>query len=515
MVWLVLGCIGKDMGAFGEPPLKEAKTKEIEILYTAVTACEDPIEVSFVEQSSILNANSRIDTDGYHDDGPQMAVLDIDQDGYWDVLTCFPWEPLFSYELRADGSVFSDWVSDYCGPMAVTDINNDGYMDVLMASETYVGEKVIGLLPFMNKEGAFLEETTVQPFDGAHARNIRLGDFNKDGSNDALISRSGEGIASQDFIAWGKADGSFDYDRSALAAEHAQRRAFGAAVYDFDDNGWEDIVVANDMGMEYGGNVLWWNTGGQFEIADDSCGCMPVQSAMGMDLGDINKDGFVDIASSDIVQTILLQGVDGLNWVDVGQSVQINLMEDHEMGWGLRFVDIQNDGSQDIFLAQGDQTYEGLVPEYEGPMTVSVFGLVDNKFEEQAPEFGMTDEGSFRSVVPMHWNTDGVLDYWVSDVVSPPLLYVSQGCSENNWLYLEAPEGTQLSYMENGLLQRHRVHSSSSYGASIQPQIHLGFGARSTLENAQILIPGESEWRLLESPLSLPNRIHIRQDYER
>jgi hypothetical protein len=148
-------------------------------------------------------------------------------------------------------------------------------------------------------------------------------------------------------------------------------------------------------------------------------------------------------------------------------------------------------------------------------MTVSVLGMVDNKFEEQAPEFGMTDEGSFRSVVPMHWNTDGVLDYWVSDVVSPPLLYVSQGCSENNWLYLKAPEGTQLSYMENGLLQRHRVHSSSSYGASIQLQIHLGFGARSTLENAQILIPGESEWRPLESPLSLPNRIHIRQDYER
>ena len=511
MLWIILACVEDQEGSFALPPPPKEPSERYQIVATPVDTCASGQNISFTEQGGQLNFEVRLDPEVYHDDGPQAVALDIDSDGLTEVLTCFPWEPLFIYDPQPNGSANHDWVSDHCGSMAVVDLDQDGDNDVLMSAETNIfGENVIGLLPFWAHSGD-LREGALQPFDGGPARNLRLGYFNADSHLDAVILRSGQSdFDAQDFIAWGEGNGDFLFDYTALGAAKSQGKAFDGAVFDFDGNGWDDIMVVNDMGAMSGGNILWWNDAGSFQAASEDSGALVVQSAMGLDVSDFNGDGLLDMVSSDVTKTILLQGLGDGAWADVTQSLNANLMAGFEMGWGIRFVDMANDGQPEIVLAQGDHFYEGAVDvEYEGPMTPSVANWSGGRFEEIASELGFDGEGSFRSILPIHWNNDGILDYWISEVRESPLLYVSEGCTSNTYLHVQAPEGTHIRYQKGGSVYEHRISGASSYAASISPQLQLGFGSRQTLDAVALKFPRTSEWYALSDSLSLPHRIHV------
>ena len=337
MLWIILACVADHEGSFALPPPPKSAAERYDIVVTPVDECTSAEAISFTEQGAQLGFQVRMDPEIYHDDGPQVAALDIDADGLTEVLSCFLWESLFIYDPQPDGTVLQDWVSDYCGPMAVVDLDLDGDDDVLMSSETDIfGDNVIGLLPLWAERGQ-LNHGTLQVFDGGPARNLRLGYFNADSHLDAVVLRSGQSdFDAQDFMAWGEGDGQFAFDYTVLGTTHTQGKAFDGAVFDFDGNGWDDIMVVNDMGAVYGGNVLWWNDSGSFEAASEGSGVRVVQSAMGLDVSDFNGDGLLDMVSSDATKTILLQGLGDGAWADVTQSLNANLMAGFEMGWGVR-----------------------------------------------------------------------------------------------------------------------------------------------------------------------------------
>ncbi|MGC6507530.1 MAG: FG-GAP repeat domain-containing protein [Myxococcota bacterium] len=511
MFLIILACVADQEGSFALPLPPKPVSEQYDVVAIPIDECQSSEAIAFTEQGANLGFEVRLDPEIYHDDGPQVAALDIDSDGLTEVLSCFLWEPLFIYDPQPNGTVTHDWVSDFCGPMAVIDLDQDGDDDILLSSETDIfGDNVIGLLPLWAQDG-HLSHGTLQSFDGGPARNLRLGHFNADSHLDAVILRSGQSdFDAQDFIAWGEGNGQFTFDYSVLGSVHTQGKAFDGAVYDFDGNGWDDIMVVNDMGSLYGGNVLWWNDSGAFDAASEESGVRIVQSAMGLDVADFNGDGLLDMVSSDATKTILLQGMGDGAWADVTQSLNANLMAGFEMGWGVRFVDMANDGQPEIILAQGDHFYEGAVDvEYEGPMTPSVASWSGGQFEEVASELGFDEEGSYRAVLPIHWNNDGIMDYWISEVRKTPLLYVSEGCTGSSYLYVQAPEGTYIRYEQNGKRHSRRISGSSSYAASISPQIQIGFGEQETLQQVAIKLPRTSKWHEVSESLSLPHHIHV------
>ena len=63
----------------------------------------------------------------FHNEGPQVAAFDVDQDGQIEVLHCFLEEPLIQYGHRT-----TEVVSHLCGSMAILDWNDDGWLDLVM-----------------------------------------------------------------------------------------------------------------------------------------------------------------------------------------------------------------------------------------------------------------------------------------------------------------------------------------------------------------------------------------------
>ena len=471
--------------------------------------CKEPPDTPTCAEERIFFAPAAIETDarefddGYHNDGPYVAILDLDRDGYMDILQCFPREEIYLHSWQGRRELF-----DSCGFMLVADLNRDGWDDLIMASEDEALD--INTVVVLENQQGILEERSSFFVGEDVIRTIRGGDFNGDGYVDLFLSKNGfrEEQSDRDVIAYGRSTWEFEVEEESLEEEYAARKAFDAIVMDIDQKGRPDIYVANDRGYEFGGNVLWTSTENDWMLEED-CGCVPTQDAMGVDIADYNHDGFLDIVTSDVQRTYLFEGLGGGEFVDMTQVRGANLMEEKEMSWGLRFVDIDNNGDTEIFSAQGDHTYEGLDnPEYIGDLGLSIQTIQDGQFVEIQEELGFAMQGSFRSIIPFHWNGDGVLDYWITDVNNPSILMESNGCSEGTWLFVTGMEGTALRFQVAEKQYYGEVHGSSSYNASISPQVHFGLGDVEVIRNVEVRYPN-SQWQLIHEELRVPHQLAL------
>jgi hypothetical protein len=154
-----------------------------------------------------------------------------------------------------------------------------------------------------------------------------------------------------------KADGTFE-DVSALSkVADPNGKGLGVAFADFDNDGWTDILVANDSVRQQ----LYRNRGdGTFEdlalmagVGYDENG--KTFAGMGVDARDYDNDGLADILitalSNETYPLYRNNGDDSFTYTTNSTNVgQITLLYS---GWGARFVDADNDGWLDIFVAQG------------------------------------------------------------------------------------------------------------------------------------------------------------------
>ena len=141
-------------------------------------------------------------------------------------------------------------------------------------------------------------------------------------------------------------------------------------------------------------------------------------------------------------------------------------------------------------------------------MGLSIASINDGVFTEIQEELGFLQQGSFRSVVPFHWNDDGILDYWITDVEEPSQLMVSSGCNENAWLYITGPTGTSISFISDEKQYYGELNGASSYAASISPQLHFGLGPVSNITEVKMREPGGS-WELIADSMEVPAKLSL------
>jgi hypothetical protein len=136
-------------------------------------------------------------------------------------------------------------------------------------------------------------------------------------------------------------------------------RAFGIGVVssDYDDDGDADLYVANDTDP----NFLFRNDGsGRFEEVGLLSGAAysgsgATQAGMGVDFGDANGDGHLDIFVTNFsheTNTLYLGSAEGL-FTDATEEVGLSGPSLGPLGWATRFSDLDNDGDQDLFVANG------------------------------------------------------------------------------------------------------------------------------------------------------------------
>jgi hypothetical protein len=122
--------------------------------------------------------------------------------------------------------------------------------------------------------------------------------------------------------------------------------------------------------------------------------------------------------------------------------------------------------------------------------------LETGAFEDIGPALGFEQDGNYRSVVSADFNDDGVLDHLATDVLAPPQLYLSTGCTVSAWLSVHAPLGSRVEVEAGGRTFVDWVHVESSQGASGPPVAHLGLGAAETIDRMVVKVP---RWSLGEN----------------
>ena len=282
-------------------------------------------------------------------------------------------------------------------------------------------------------------------------------------------------------------------------------RALGVAFGDFDNDGLTDIFVANDSVRQ----SLYRNKGdGKFEDVAVAAGAGydengKTYAGMGVDVGDYDNDGYMDILITTLSnETYPLYHNDReLTFSYATNSTGVGQITLAYSGWGARFIDADNDGRRDIFVAQSHvlDTIEKTNPylKYKQAPLLMVNtgkGFV-NVSATAGPGFGQSITG--RGAAFGDLNNDGQLDVVIAALEGPPVLLRNNG-TRNHWLGLSLVGsksnrngiGARITVTDSaGKKQIFDANTSGSYLSSNDPRIVVGLGSASSVRKVEVSWP--------------------------
>jgi enediyne biosynthesis protein E4 len=316
--------------------------------------------------------------------GTGVAIFDFDGDGANDVFIANG-PPSRSELYKNDGAGHFTEVGRQAGltrtgwaqAACVGDIDNDGHPDLLV---TYYGHNTL----YRNLGNGKFEDVTTRA--GLPVTGTRWGsgcafiDYDRDGLLDIFVANyvdfdlakpGGKTCDWKGMMVWcgphglpaahnalyhNNGDGTFtDVSAKAGILAPGGRYGLGVVTADFDNDGWPDIYVACDQTP----SLLYRNKhDGTFEERGDEAGVAynadgQLQAGMGIAVADYQGNGFLDIAKTNFSgdRPSLYKNEDGRFFEDVSEMAGLgrNLL----LGWGIAFLDVDEDGWPDLVMANG------------------------------------------------------------------------------------------------------------------------------------------------------------------
>jgi hypothetical protein len=279
----------------------------------------------------------------------------------------------------------------------------------------------------------------------------------------------------------------------------------GAAAADFDNDGWPDIYVACDTSP----SLLYRNNhDGTFREIGVSAGCAfdengVAMSGMGVGIGDYDGDGWLDIVRtnfSDQITTLYRNNGDG-SFHDASLAAGLGVNRKY-LGFGAAFLDFDNDGWKDIFLANG-HVYAQLATRklhlsYRQPR-ILYQNLRNGRFADvsRASGPGITSENVSRGCATGDLDNDGDIDIVVNNLDSSPSVLRSKGGNGNRAVTLKcigtrsnrSAIGTRVKVTVGGRTQVDEVMSGSSYYSHNDLRLHFGLGKAEKIDRVEISWP--------------------------
>lgn len=293
-------------------------------------------------------------------------------------------------------------------------------------------------------------------------------------------------------------------------------KAFGAVATDINNDGLQDLFVANDTMA----NFLFLNKGkGKFEEIGLASGvgysdAGSPRSGMGVDAVDYDNDGWQDLFVANIDQELfsLYHNQKDQSFIDKpGEIAQATRLLS---GWGLKFFDYDNDGDPDLMLANGhpDDMVEVQSSKVKYKEPLLLFENAGGKFKHVSTESGAVFSKEFpsRGLSVGDYDNDGDLDVLVINNGDAPLLLRNEGGSKNNWLGLQLVAkqsnplgvGALITWTAGGVKRSRYKTSGGSYLASHDPREILGLGKAAKVDSVEIKWPSGKVDKLTNPPLN-------------
>src|SRR5262249_31418729 len=152
-------------------------------------------------------------------------------------------------------------------------------------------------------------------------------------------------------------DGTFTNVTKGTDIAKALGKGLGVVATDINNDGRMDLFVANDTVQNFlfanRGNGKWEEIALAAEVAFSENG--QARSGMGVDSGDVNNDGWEDLFVANVDQEMfsVYENLKNENFRDTAHAHQVAQATRLLSGWGLKFFDYDNDGAVDLILANG------------------------------------------------------------------------------------------------------------------------------------------------------------------
>ena len=484
--------------------------------------------------------------------GPGCGMFDYDGDGWPDVYlvnggplpgATGPRPRNRLYRNNRDGT-FTDvtaragvWGTGYGIGCCAGDFDNDGHTDLYV---TQFGRNVL----YKNRgDGTFLDVTArAGAAAGGFSSGAAFADYDSDGLLDLYVCRyvqydprtsprcsarlGGKNILiycrptayepASGILYHNEGNGRFRDVTAASGMKVTPGRSLGCQWLDFDDDGRQDLYVANDMSE----NFLFHNLGnGRFRsIAYDAGaavnGAGAPQAGMGVAAGDYNGDGRLDIAVTNFTgeYTTLYRNdtsaSGGALFTDV--SAQTGLIEATRpgTGFGTAFEDLDLDGWPDLFVVNGHVTedverfYSGITLAQPNVVLRNVGGAAFTVVQD--PGADVTAPKVHRGAAFADFDNDGRTDVLVANWRGEPDLLRNTGTYAGRYLTLRLQGrrgnrdaiGARVTVSAGGARQVREVRSGGSYCSQGDLRITFGLGEHSGADEVTVRWPGgKSETR--------------------
>ncbi len=427
-------------------------------------------------------------------------------DGTFRPVTEFP-----ETRIHGMGAAWGDYDGDGYLDLAVS-----GYQALLLFHNEGGSGRFTRVPTFPNRPG-FWSGVAWGDYDGDHAPDLYVCNYVQYVPSEADASRASSQLGEfvpftlnpasypggTNLLLHNTGQGTFADVTLALGVGNPEGRSLSALWHDFDADGWPDLYVANDISD----NVFYHNVGGKFQDISHPALVADYRSAMGLAVGDYNRDGDDDlfithwVAQENALYDNLWSDLKGqtLRFLDVADLRGVGQMALPYVGWGTEFADVDGDGWLDLIVANGN-TLE--VPDSR-PRVLKrqepflLWNQRGDQFHNIAPLNPLLAEPhNGRGLAVADFDLDGDQDVLIVNLGEGVQL-LRNDMQKGHWLKLRLrsrlADGRPLGFAEgarvvarvNGTILTRSV-SSASYLSQSSRTLHFGLGPATRVDRIEV-----------------------------
>ncbi len=478
--------------------------------------------------------------------GPGVAFIDYDGDGWQDIFLVngMDWPGHLRqhstpklYRNNHDGT-FTDVtvraglaVELYGLGVAVGDYDNDGHDDLFV---TALGQSH---LFHNNGDGTFTDVTRSAGLWGPQEFSTSAAwvDYDRDGFLDLVVANYVQWSPETDIFCtldgttksyctpesyrgasprlWhNRGNGTFEDVTRKAGLYDPTSKGLGVAILDYDQDGWPDILIANDTQP----NKLYRNNGnGTFAEKGTLAGVAfseegVARAGMGVDAADYDRSGFPSIVVSNFSnQMLALYHNEGNGlFVDEAPRSEVGRASLLTLGFGCFFFDYDLDGWLDLFVSNGhiENEIERIQRRVRYAQPPHLFrNLGKGKFREVTAEIGraFATPRVGRGAAYGDIDNDGALDLLIATNGGPAVLFHNEGTA-NHGLRVRLMGtrsnrdgiGAVVRVTAGGQTQRQMLRSGSSYLSQSELMLTFGLGSLPEAEALEVRWPSGQVDRL-------------------